>query len=113
MPLDDRQLELAFANLFRNAVQAMNGRGALSVEVSTEEGERQRWARVTIRDTGPGMPSEVKERLFEPFVTTRASGHGLGLAIVRKVVEKHHGEVRFESVPGEGTTWVVRLPVGE
>jgi len=113
VPLDDRQLELAFANLFRNAVQAMNGRGALSVDVSTEEGERQRWARVTIRDTGPGMPSEVKERLFEPFVTTRASGHGLGLAIVRKVVEQHHGEVRFESVPGEGTTWVVRLPVGE
>ena len=71
----------------------------------------QRWARVTIRDTGPGLPSEVQERMFEPFVTTRARGHGLGLAIVRKVVEQHHGEVSFESEAGRGTTCVVRLPM--
>lgn len=113
VPLDDRQLELAFTNLFRNAVQAMNGRGALFVSISTEADDQQRWARVTIRDTGPGMPLEVTERIFEPFVTTRASGHGLGLAIVRKVVEQHRGDVRFESVPGQGTTCVVRLPVGD
>lgn len=111
VPLDAGQLELAFTNLFRNAVQAMKGDGSLHVRISTEEHRAQRWARVTIRDTGPGLPSEVQERMFEPFVTTRARGHGLGLAIVRKVVEQHHGEVSFESEAGRGTTCVVRLPM--
>jgi signal transduction histidine kinase len=110
--LDDRQLELAFTNLFRNAVQAMSGPGALRVSISTETCADGNWARVTIEDDGPGMPKEVRERMFEPFVTTRARGSGLGLAIVRKVVEQHQGQVYFESEVRQGTTCVVRLPMG-
>ena len=111
VPLDQTQLELAFTNLFRNAVQAMKGEGALEVRLSTEPRDGRTWARVSIRDFGPGLPSEVQERMFEPFVTTRARGHGLGLAIVQKVVEQHRGEVFFESASGGGTTCVVRLPL--
>ncbi len=109
--LDQTQLELAFTNLFRNAVQAMKGEGALEVRLSTEPRDGGAWARVSIRDFGPGMPTEMQQRMFEPFVTTRARGHGLGLAIVRKVVEQHRGEVFFEPATGGGTTCVVRLPL--
>jgi PAS domain S-box-containing protein len=112
IPIDEGQLELAFTNLFRNAVQAMSGMGRLDVNVAQEERSQKRWATVTIRDTGPGLPPGMEDRLFEPFVTTRARGHGLGLAIVRKVVEQHQGEVFFESISGHGTTCVVRLPMG-
>lgn len=111
VPLDQTQLELAFTNLFRNAVQAMKGEGALEVHLQTEARDGRTWARVDIRDFGPGMAPEVRERLFEPFVTTRARGHGLGLAIVQKVVEQHRGEVWFEAASGGGTTCVVRLPL--
>jgi PAS domain S-box-containing protein len=109
--LEQSQLELAFTNLFRNAVQAMKGSGALEVRLSTEEREGGHWARVSIRDSGPGMPTEVQARIFEPFVTTRARGHGLGLAIVQKVVGQHRGEVFFEPATEGGTTCVVRLPL--
>jgi PAS domain S-box-containing protein len=111
LPIDASQLELAFTNLFRNAVQAMAGKGTLEVQVGEETRGPQRFATVTIRDSGPGLPEGLTERLFEPFVTTRARGHGLGLAIVRKVVEQHQGEVSFESVSGRGTTCIVRLPM--
>ena len=111
VPLDQVQLELAFTNLFRNAVQAMKGDGALEVRLSTEPGDGPAWARVSIRDFGPGLPTEVRQRIFEPFVTTRARGHGLGLAIVQKVVEQHRGEVFFEAGTGGGTTCIVRLPL--
>ena len=109
--VDSRQLELAFTNLFRNAVQAINGRGELLVTIVHERHSNADWARISIHDSGPGFPLSVQERIFEPFVTTRASGHGLGLTIVRKVVEQHKGEVWFESRAGRGTTCVMRLPL--
>jgi signal transduction histidine kinase len=111
LPLDADQLELALTNLFRNAIQAMAGPGSLSVTLDTVDDGAQVWARVTIRDSGPGLPQGMQDRIFEPFVTTRARGHGLGLAIVRKVIEQHRGDVHFESELGQGTTCVVRLPM--
>jgi signal transduction histidine kinase len=111
IPIDAGQIELAFTNLFRNSVQAMSGAGRLEVQVGEETRQGRPFATVTIRDSGPGLPAGLKDRLFEPFVTTRARGHGLGLAIVRKVVEQHQGEVSFDSVTGRGTTCVVRLPM--
>lgn len=111
VPVDASQLEVALTNLFRNAVQAMKGEGSLEVELSTEEHRHVRWARLVIRDTGPGVPPEVQRRLFEPFVTTRARGHGLGLAIVRRVIDQHQGEVAFEPATGGGTACVIRLPL--
>jgi len=104
---DPEQLERVFLNLFANAVDAMPGGGAISF--SATEGEET--ARVRVSDTGPGIPAEALEKLFEPFYTTKDKGTGLGLAIVFNIVEKHRGQIRVESVPEAGTTFAIDLPV--
>jgi two-component system sensor histidine kinase FlrB len=69
---------------------------------------------IDVADDGPGMPEDVKRRLFEPFFTTKGNrGTGLGLALVRKVVEDHGGHVTVESTPGEGTCFTLTLPLRE
>jgi signal transduction histidine kinase len=62
-----------------------------------------------ISDTGPGIPMEIQDKLFEPFFTTKKSGTGLGLAIAYGIMERHKGELKVESVPGQGTTIAVIL----
>jgi PAS domain S-box-containing protein len=109
--MDVRLITVALTNLFRNAVQAMGGEGLLHVTVDRESGTPADWARVRIRDSGPGIPPQVLERMFQPFVTTRPMGSGLGLSIVRRAVDAHHGQLDFHSEPGRGTTCTVRLPV--
>jgi PAS domain S-box-containing protein len=109
--LDARLLNLGLTNIFRNALQAIAGEGELHVTVDREESEKGGWARVHIRDTGPGIPAEVKERLFEPFSTTRSKGSGLGLAIVRRTIDAHQGQVELNSDGGRGTTCIIRLPL--
>ncbi|WP_309892314.1 MASE1 domain-containing protein [Archangium sp.] len=112
-PLDGQLLHLALGNLFTNALQAMPEGGTLRVELRREEREGQSLASLAIRDSGPGIPPEVMAHLFQPFYTTKASGTGLGLAIVRRIVEAHQGEVRVLSTVGQGTTFLVLLPLGE
>jgi signal transduction histidine kinase len=109
--MDATLLTVALTNLFRNAVQAMSGDGSLHVSIDRESSGSARWARVRIRDTGPGIPAAVQERMFEPFVTTRPTGSGLGLSIVRRAIEAHRGSLDLHSEPGRGTTCTVRLPV--
>jgi signal transduction histidine kinase len=109
--MDVTLLNVALTNLFRNAVQAMSGGGSLHITIDREVATPKAWARVRIRDTGPGIPPAVQERMFEPFVTTRPTGSGLGLSIVRRAIEAHRGVLDFQSEPGRGTTCTVRLPV--
>lgn len=97
----------AFVNLLENALQACASGGEVRLEARTEAG----MALVCVSDSGPGMPVEVQERLFEPFFTTRTEGTGLGLAIVRSVVAAHGGDVRVESAPGRGAAFRVSLPL--
>ncbi len=113
MPVDSRLLSLALTNLFRNALQAISGEGELHVSAEREVEADGEWARLLIRDTGSGIPAEVKERLFEPFVTTRSTGSGLGLTIVRRAIDAHRGQLTFTSAPDghRGTTCVIRLPL--
>ena len=66
---------------------------------------------ISVSDSGPGIPDEVAGRLFEPFFTTKPQGTGLGLGIARQITEEHGGELRWESVPGGGATFTIRLPV--
>ncbi len=66
--------------------------------------------RIAISDTGPGVPLEVRERLFEPFVTSKKDSTGLGLAIARSIVEAHGGTIALSSDPGQETTFLVTLP---
>jgi two-component system sensor histidine kinase FlrB len=96
----------ALTNLLDNALRACVAGGEVRLEAQAADDAVQ----IRVRDTGSGMEREVQERLFEPFFTTRAEGTGLGLAIVRSVVEAHGGDVRVESAPGEGATFIVRLP---
>jgi two-component system sensor histidine kinase FlrB len=99
----------AFVNLLENALQACGAGGEVRLEARTEAG----MALVCVTDSGPGMPVEVQERLFEPFFTTRTEGTGLGLAIVRSVVAAHGGDVRVESAPGRGAAFRVSLPLAD
>lgn len=103
---DPAMLREVFLNLVLNAGQAMNGQGSVRVEA------RDRGARceVAVIDHGPGIPEELRERVFEPFFTTRSRGTGLGLAIVRRTVEVHGGEITLHGTPGGGTTMTVVLP---
>ena len=65
---------------------------------------------ITVSDTGKGIPKEVKPRIFTPLVTTKAKGQGLGLAVVKRLIEALHGNVTFESEEGKGTMFIVKLP---
>ena len=98
-------LRRAFANLLRNAAEAMGGRGAIDVAVSGGPDG----VAVTIADHGPGVPRELRDRVFEPYVTTKAEGTGLGLALVRQTVEAHGGAITLSETPGGGATFTVTL----
>jgi signal transduction histidine kinase len=106
------ELSQVWTNLIQNALQAMNFSGTLSVTIARGEGELGGHHVVSIGDTGCGIPSEIQSRIFEPFFTTKPAGEGsgLGLDIVKKIVEKHQGRIGLESVVGEGTTFRVVLP---
>ncbi|GIX05787.1 MAG: hypothetical protein KatS3mg115_0190 [Candidatus Poribacteria bacterium] len=108
-PHDPAKMRHVFLNLLRNALQAMPEGGELRLSYR-EGGRRRPFVEIGIHDSGPGIPAEELERLFRPFHTTKAQGLGLGLAIARRIVLAHEGELRLESRPGEGTRAVVRLP---
>jgi hypothetical protein len=114
---DPESLEQLLMNLVYNARDAMPGGGARGVRRGIRAGSagEPAMARLSVSDTGVGMPPEVRERVFESFFTTKGSGSGigLGLSIVRGIVEEHGGLVEVESVPGEGTTFHVELPLLE
>jgi len=98
-------LRRAFANLLRNAAEAMGGRGPIDVGVD-RDGEG---VVVTIADHGPGIPEDLRQRVFEPYFTTKRDGTGLGLALVRQTVETHHGTITVSETPGGGATFSIVL----
>lgn len=106
------QLEQVFVNLITNGADAMAASGGC-IEVHVEAGEGQAVCRVI--DDGEGMSEATRQRIFEPFFTTRADadGTGLGLALVRTILERHGGDIHVESTPGQGTTFVVTLPLSD
>jgi PAS domain S-box-containing protein len=111
VPADARQLRQALLNLLLNAIQATPKGGWVLLAARAEALAQGPMARIEVLDTGPGIPSEVAERVFLPFFTTKASGTGLGLAVVKRIVEAHRGEVFLEPGPGEGARFVIRLPL--
>jgi signal transduction histidine kinase len=98
-------LRRAFANLLRNAAEAMGGRGSIDVDVSRDGAGLV----VTIADHGPGIPEELRQRVFEPYFTTKQDGTGLGLALVRQTIEAHSGTISVADTPGGGATFSVVL----
>jgi signal transduction histidine kinase len=101
-------LETALINLIVNGVQAMGGEGQLTLSSRHEEG----FVVLRVSDTGVGIADDLRKVIFEPFVTTKALGHGTGLGLwtVRTVVERHMGQVDFTSVERQGTTFRIQLP---
>ncbi len=104
--LDRDQMKRVFLNLFDNAIAAMGEEGEIRVEVR-REGE---WVRIEVADTGPGIPPEIRPRLFEPYASGKG-GTGLGLAIVHSIVQGHGGEIRAEENSPHGARFVIRLPL--
>jgi PAS domain S-box-containing protein len=102
---DPTLIRRAITNLIINAIQAMPAGGTLEVRAQKTDREAQ----IRICDTGTGIPDEVKPKLFTPMMTTKAKGQGLGLAVVKRLVEALKGTITFESQEGKGTTFTIKL----
>jgi PAS domain S-box-containing protein len=103
------QLKQVFLNICINAIDAMEPDGG-TITISFKRSAEDDRLGICIRDTGPGLTQEVKDKLFEPFTTTKEKGLGLGLVICYDIIQKHHGSIEVESEPGEGATFTVWLP---
>ena len=104
-------LRRAFRNLIENAAQATNSEG---ITVSLEAiGSSPSYVCVRISDHGPGVPPDLRDRIFEPYFTTKEQGTGLGLALVRQAVDTHGGTIVVSETPGGGATFTVNLPGAE
>jgi PAS domain S-box-containing protein len=108
---DSETLYRAFSNLVINAIQAMPNGG--SFHISSELDQVSSVVKITFRDTGVGMDEETSKSLFNPFFTTKDKGVGLGMALVRKIIEDHRGTIEVTSEKGKGTTFVLGLPVAK
>jgi signal transduction histidine kinase len=107
--IDAGQLRQCLLNLLRNATEAVTGRPDPAVSLATRPGA-DATIEVVVSDNGPGLPTEVQARLFEPFVSTKTGGTGLGLALTHQIIREHGGELRVDSRPERGATFTVVLP---
>jgi PAS domain S-box-containing protein len=106
---DRQQIHQVLVNLFKNALEAMPQGGDLTLTTRVQGPNLE----VSIRDTGQGMTPEVKANIFQPYFTTKAKGTGLGLAICRNILEEHGGCLIADSVPGQGSTFTIQIPLEE
>ena len=114
VPLDESLCEQAFLNLVQNAYEAMEEQGGtLRVRVHPANKNDQSGVELQLADTGPGVPEELREEIFNPFVTTKKSGVGLGLSIVSKIVDGHQGSIHVENAPGGGAVFTLFFPLVE
>jgi two-component system sensor histidine kinase PilS (NtrC family) len=121
--IDPDQIKQVFWNLLINAAQSMTNGGKISIRLEkahdgllttnpqrpTQKRSKQ-WVKISITDSGNGIPPEDKEKIFEPFYTTKERGTGLGLSIVHKIIENHNGVIKVESEAGKGSTFTLLLP---
>jgi signal transduction histidine kinase len=108
--LDVGLIKQALLNLMINATQAMQGRGG---ELLIRLGHRDGWVNIEVIDTGPGIPPENIEGIFDAYWSTKADGSGLGLPTARRIVREHHGRLSVDSEVGKGTRFVIALPVDD
>jgi signal transduction histidine kinase len=112
VPCDPEGIHKALLNVVGNAVDAVEGRAAPRVEVSTGVSADGKFAEVAVADNGPGIPAERLGEIFKPFVSSKGSkGTGLGLPVSRKILREHGGDVVVESTPGQGCRFVLRIPL--
>ena len=111
MDIDTTEMQQGIRNLMNNGIEVMPQQGTVSVH--TRMSDDRKSVTIAVGDTGPGIPPDVVDKIFAPFFTTKARGTGLGLAVVRKVVDRHGGTVDVESVVGKGTVFKLTLPVAQ
>jgi signal transduction histidine kinase len=105
--LDKERIWRVIMNLVNNAKEALPSGGKIEIELMVSADK----AEFSIKDNGSGIPEEIRETLFEPFVTKgKTNGTGLGLTIAKRIIEAHHGEISFATQTGQGTTFFVTLP---
>jgi signal transduction histidine kinase len=105
---DPDMLRIVFQNLLINGAHAMQGKGRIRVAVGTIDSTCQ----IAFIDSGPGIPTEIREKIFTPFFTTKSRGSGLGLPTAKRLIEAHNGQIAIDCPPAGGTSVVVRLPIG-
>ena len=106
---DKDMLQQVFHNLLLNAQQATEQINNPKISVSLTRLEASQEVVIQITDNGVGISAEQQERIFTPYFTTKSSGSGIGLSVVRQIIEKHNGSIRFESVLNQGTAFYIRL----
>jgi signal transduction histidine kinase len=111
-PVDPEQIKQVFMNLVLNALQATSAGGTVTVATSLLHGpEGHEYCALEVQDTGEGIPAEHKEEIFDPFFTTKTAGTGLGLFITHQIIREHGGSIDVESIVGQGTRVLARLPL--
>ena len=100
-------LRVVFQNLLINSAHAMQGKGTIRVAVELVDSTCQ----IAFADGGPGIPPEVRQKIFTPFFTTKSRGTGLGLPTVKRFIEAHNGQIEIDCPPAGGTTVLIRLPM--
>lgn len=116
--IDPGQMSQVIQNIVVNAIQAMPDGGLVDIRcaniANADGGDKDLPAvdcvKLTIHDSGPGIPEEAKDKIFDPYFTTKATGSGLGLAICHSIVKKHGGRIMVDSKPGQGATFIIALP---
>ncbi len=110
--VDAEQMKQVFLNIILNAIQAMPRGGKLTVATFWESfSPLTKELGISFRDSGEGIPPEIREKIFEPFFSTKEEGLGLGLPIVQRIIEEHKGKIKVESYPRKGTTFYIYLPI--
>ena len=114
IPLDESLCEQAFINLVQNAYEAMEEKGGtLRVAVAPANHSARPGVIVHLSDNGPGVPDALREEIFNPFVTTKKTGVGLGLSIVAQIIDGHHGSIRVDNAPEGGAVFTIFFPSQE
>jgi signal transduction histidine kinase len=108
--VDPVQVKQALLNIYMNARHAMGEEGQIAVTCEIDPDHRRK-VRLKIRDTGPGIPPNAMDHMFEPFYTSRDGGTGLGLAITRRIIEAHDGTIEAANAEEGGAVFTIRLPV--
>jgi len=108
---DKEQMSRVFINLFKNAIQAIPKNRQAEIHIDVLKINRKIWIR--IKDNGMGIPEEMQAKIFHPNFTTKSSGMGVGLSIVRSIIESAGGNINFKTLKGESTTFIISLPAAE
>lgn len=102
---DNLKLQVVFSNLLRNAVESIKGKGKINIRVEDMKDK----VKIEFEDSGPGIPQEKLDKIFDPLFTTKSTGTGLGLVSCKKIIEMHKGEIKIKNNP---TTFIITLPKG-